>query len=307
MINVNENAVNNLTVINEVLDTFAIPNSKTGKVTFGDLNVETRVVIFTPGLAKKLLNDYNLANRPLSKAHVDFLIRELNNGNWVFNADPIRFDENGLMIDGQHRLHLIVESGRSLAFFVITGLGADVFKSIDSGKKRSGSDVFSIDNISNATQAAAVVKFIYAFNNGKYSENRASIRTLSNSDALQYYYDYDADKIQEAIRFYGKLASQNRAIMTPSLICGFYYLLTEIDQEKGFDFMEKLCSGANLDGNSPINALRNKIIRSKIDKNYKIGNLELLQNITYAWQKYLDGKACKTLKIPSDFEISLNN
>lgn len=69
------------------------------------------VCSITPVRAELMLQ-HNFGNRPhVRKSHVDFLSREMLQGAWKVTHEAICIGRNGNVIDGQHRLHAIVQSG----------------------------------------------------------------------------------------------------------------------------------------------------------------------------------------------------
>ena len=285
--------------LNQILDTFIMDGCTVGKL--GDL--EIRVVIMTPVLAKNILDTRNTSNRKLTISNVKLLTKMMNEGKWDFNGDSIRFDDKGVMIDGQHRLYAIVNSEKSSPMIVITGVNTDAFDTIDIGTKRSASDIFSINNIANEVLTASVVKFIYAFKNGKYSASRNTIRNLQNHEIMEYY--QSLPNINDSIDFASKLKSKGQSLITPSILGGMHYLLSEVDPEMATEFMQQLYVGTNLPDNSPIIPLRNRLIKTKIDKNFTLTNSVLLQSIVFVWDKVRAGKTCKTLKVQTEYPIEV--
>lgn len=257
------------------------------------------MVSFTPELAVELLENHNNENRKIKKYNVNFLISEMESGNWKLNGETITFDYKGDLTNGQHRLLAVIATGIPILTLTITGLNPDTFKTIDTGTNRSASDVLGVNNVPNAAHVAATVKFIYSFKNGKYGSNLHSHRTLSNSDLLEYYYSLGETKISQCVKFYNSVKSSG--LLRPRLVSGLYYLMAEIDENDAKEFLTSLCNGFNLTEKSPINALRNKIIKTKFDKNYRLTNLDLLLLITYVWNKYRNNEKCKNIRLPNDY------
>tara|TARA_R110001632_G_scaffold91448_2_gene196053 strand:+ start:2106 stop:3077 length:972 start_codon:yes stop_codon:yes gene_type:complete len=287
------------------LESFKVEGTTNWSVNYGGNLTTHRLVSFTPELAAKILDEFNGNNRPLNKSNVRFLTKEILAGNWVPNGDGITFDLNGNCNNGQHRLKTIVNTNTTLDILTITNLSEEAFKTIDTGKTRSGSDVLSIEGIPNSTHMSAMVKFVFAFKQGRFSANRQVQRTLSNTELIDYYYDLGEDETYKSYQFFNSVRDSYSNIMTPTHVSGFHYLLTEIDAKRGEEFLRMLCEGINLTKNSPITALRNKLIKAKSHKNYKLTNEDLLKNITYAWEKYLEGKQFKNLRLPPDYEVNL--
>ena len=99
-------------------------------------------MIVTPNMATEWL-EQNKRNRHIRQSHVDDLAQEIKSGLWKFDGATIRFDTEGNILDGQHRLWAVIESGLSIDTFVVLGLESDVFAVIDTGIVRTGADVLS--------------------------------------------------------------------------------------------------------------------------------------------------------------------
>tara|TARA_Y100000389_G_scaffold195155_1_gene226102 strand:+ start:456 stop:1424 length:969 start_codon:yes stop_codon:yes gene_type:complete len=300
------NYTQSLKTLESYLDSFKREFTTTMVMDYGDTVISIRNVIITPSLATKILEDHNNRNRKKNNNNINYLAKQVVNDNWIANGETITFDINGDLNNGQHRLEAVIKTDTPMEALVVTNLSLEAFKTIDTGSLRSGSDVLSIEGVSNSTHMSAMVKFIFAFKMGKYSANRHHHRTLSNTELIDYYYELDEEKLYKAFQFYNKVRTGNSNIITPTYISGFYYLLNEIDGEKSEQFLTMLCQGINLTQDSPVMALRNKLIRAKVDKNYKLTNEELLKNLTYAWSKFINNKKTKSLKLPENYEVGLD-
>ncbi len=79
-------------------------------------------------------------NRPLRRAHVITLARQMSQKLWRLTGEPIIIDENGFLQDGQHRLRAIIHSGTRQQFYVVRGTKEEAFLVMDTGQKRSYKD-----------------------------------------------------------------------------------------------------------------------------------------------------------------------
>lgn len=100
------------------------------------MNHPVIAVKVTPEMATEILEN-NPKNRPIKRLHLSFLCAELREGRWKFNGDAIRIATDGTLIDGQHRLEAVKQTGVPINTLIITGLDPDVFDTIDSGARRS--------------------------------------------------------------------------------------------------------------------------------------------------------------------------
>lgn len=56
----------------------------------------------------------NIANRRVSPKVVRNYAGDMSRGEWLLNGEAIKFDRDGNLLDGQHRLGAIVHNGKSV-------------------------------------------------------------------------------------------------------------------------------------------------------------------------------------------------
>lgn len=95
---------------------------------------------FAPDQAQHILNKFNAINRPLRQGHVERMAKDMREGRWTFNPEPITFDEDGNLLDGQHRLWAIVESGTTQRFVVARNVSREAALNINTGLSRKFQD-----------------------------------------------------------------------------------------------------------------------------------------------------------------------
>lgn len=104
---------------------------------------ESKLVSVTPALAEKWLKK-NLINRHVRKSWVRYLADQIDLGLFVPTTDAIGFRHDGVLVNGQHRLLAIIESGATLDMLVVTGLSDSAFMLIDRGISRTLADVLKL-------------------------------------------------------------------------------------------------------------------------------------------------------------------
>lgn len=100
-----------------------------------EISIET----ITPIIAKEYLT-LNPHNRKIMMSKVKVLARDMRNGAFKLTHQGIAFDENGNLLDGQHRLSAIVMSDMTLQMVVARGLPRETIRTMDGGTKRSVSN-----------------------------------------------------------------------------------------------------------------------------------------------------------------------
>lgn len=102
------------------------------------------VSLVSPEYAAELLskNDGNRRIRPSVVAKYATIIRE---GNWILTPEPIVIADTGRLLNGQHRLHAVIQCGISVPFLVIRNVSESVFSALDRGAIRSTADALGAD------------------------------------------------------------------------------------------------------------------------------------------------------------------
>ena len=104
---------------------------------------EVRVETITPELATQYLAK-NIKNRSIRKQEVEAYAREIKRGTFALTHQGIAFDENGHLIDGQHRLMAIATAGMPVQMVVSRGVAPSSLTVIDRGASRTMRDVIAL-------------------------------------------------------------------------------------------------------------------------------------------------------------------
>lgn len=84
----------------------------------------------------------NPANRPVRRPAVRRYVEEIKD--WMPTCEGIGFSTEDVLIDGQHRLMAISESGVPAVLLVVTGLSPKAFEKINRGQRRTAGDDIAI-------------------------------------------------------------------------------------------------------------------------------------------------------------------
>lgn len=114
---------------------------------------ETTIV--TPEVAKAWMKK-NTGNRQIREQHLDRLCRDHAAGNWRFNPQPIIFGSDGTLLDGQHRLAMVIRTGIPATMVVWFGVPPVAREVIDSGAMRSLGDVADINKRESAVTMSMI-------------------------------------------------------------------------------------------------------------------------------------------------------
>lgn len=216
------------------------------------MNYELKTI--TPETAKRMLG-LNVGNRAINKRHVDSLAREMQNGRWKINGDTICLNGSKL-IDGQHRLHAVVQSGVTIKSLVVEDLPSDVFDTKDVGKRRSAGDTLSVLGKRNANRLAAALVMVDKYMTGRADRNVQ----YSNTEVellLGKYPDLE-DHIVTSI--------SGRMLLTPAVLDSCFYIFSRIDRDLANDFVNSVMRGVGLIEGTAWYVLRERLINNSLSK-----------------------------------------
>lgn len=95
----------------------------------------TSIELITPDAAKELLKR-NPFNRKINPNKVAHYARQMSIGEWPLTHQGIALDEDDFVIDGQHRLSAVVQSGKSVLMRVTRGIPRNTQWAMDKGEPR---------------------------------------------------------------------------------------------------------------------------------------------------------------------------
>ena len=265
--------------------------NKIYKTAIRSTNLKVELVHVTPKIAKEYLKG-NLNNRKISKRTVKFLADQMKYNLFKENGESIVFDENGNLNDGQHRLHAIIESGKSFYIVVVKGVKAKTMATYDTGKNRSAADVLSLNGYNSSTRLASFIRLIdkYAIQKRKSANSGAYNRsdTLTNQQILDYCitnYKWLNEIIINTRSIYAKQNTKVLSITSLSLIA--YLIGGKKPSKKVYDFLKNIY-GIIKEENSATSYLYTKFYNAKINKE-PLNFYWTLGMAIKAWNFYLEG------------------
>lgn len=223
----------------------------------------------TPEIAREMLK-CNTRNLPVRNSHVDYLASEMAAGRWQLTHQGIAFDGDTL-VDGQHRLLAVVQSGVTVQAWVFGDVPLTVQALVDKGRIRSVADELShFDGIEHAKQKAAACRAVLSiccyFQAVKMSSGSCK-KVLAELER-------DFDFVIEATKNF-RPAQRN-------WIQGALTIALSADRNVAA-FIEAFGSGENLKGGDPAKALRDWLTNGgrNIRANYKRAAIEGVFNAAY--------------------------
>lgn len=241
-----------------------------------------KVEAVTPDIAADWL-ERNVHNRDIRSSVVAEYAGAMKRGEWRVNGEAIKFDENGNVLDGQHRLWAIIESGTTIDTFVIRGLDADVQETQDRGLKRSLADALKLRGEKNHIMLAAILVLKWRYDNNKLRTNERpsipqALTTLKRHPKLR------DDGVQAAQRM------RTRFKIAQSVAGVAFYQFTKISREDAERFWDQLLTGENLQEGDAIYVLRRWLQTQNIRVAGRANPIMQFAMLIKAWNAWREGR-----------------
>lgn len=254
-----------------------------------------RVIEVTPQLAAKWLEG-NTHNRPLRQTSVDRYAADMKAGRWLLTHQGIAFDQNGVLLDGQHRLWAIVEANVTIKFRVFFNEPSESRWATDTGNPRHNIDVLSMVGESGdvTTHDLATMRAVYAGLSAR-SVRRSPREEAEKYDRYREAIDFAVENLGRSGRCRGLATAYVRAVVARA----YYYA----DRPRLAHFCAVLRGGIPADKTDHVVlALRDFLMRSE-----NAGSGKSIEHLRYsktqwALRQFLDGRVPKKL-LGSDVDL----
>jgi hypothetical protein len=248
--------------------------------------LDIKVEKITPAIARNILENFNSNNRKMRDKLVDKYARDMMSGRWDMTADPLRFNCDGSLLDGQHRLAAIVKSKKSIMMVVVRGVDKAARHNIDTGAKRSVSDTLTFLGYKNVTQLAATARWLMQYDRNQLLERPS----YSNAEVLGW---IEANpKVCDVVNHHSKYQHKPG---TKTVLISIAYLTRKNFNHESAAFIETVRTGEGLFNGNPIYALR-KWLEWNDARAGRMRSIIITQGIVVkAWNTYVDGGSCEQL------------
>lgn len=256
---------------------------------------KVEVVEVTPELATEWLGKNTDNYRSLKSPKTRRYVRDMKNGKWRNTGDPIRFGEDGTLVDGQHRLWALVETGKTYTFIIVSGLTPEDVDALDQGALRTASDVLRRHGVEKYhTGVASTLRLLAGWDNGLITTAGSSViidTTQGEMPELLELYP-EAEKHQAWAYRVRNLGFTPAAAATARNIID--RVADEDDSDAFWDGVEALVP---VDKNDPRRTLAKWARDRKNAKNGRMENSQQLCAIFTAWNAWRDGRTLSNIRI----------
>lgn len=264
------------------------------------IHCELRVI--TPEWARSALERNDTAkcpNRKIDKNVLAAYKRDLVEGRWSHDGwDNIAFSVDGFLLNGQHRLTMVAETGIPIVAIVETGVLERTKEVNDTGKIRSFSDALRMRGVANYHAAAGITRIVGAGIYGSLYWDGNGANRQSNAYLLEVLEQHPS--IHESAHWYACHSEELKIVGRPMAVAGIraLVLLKHPKSQMAMDFFDQVTTGIGCGQGSPSHALRQRLISYRFDKQVRPSRPQIFACIIHAWNSAYKGKEMKKLVVP---------
>ena len=253
---------------------------------------------WSPEFMFYMLTERNPYNRPLKPNNIARIAADMAAGLFMFNGATAVIDEDGNLLDVQHRGHAQVDTNTTQVYLVVRNVPREAQKTMDRGAKRNLADNLALSGEKTASTRQAALRHIYAYQRTGIPLG-GMVRPGPSDVQLQneVWPQHAAGLRASAEEFRYAINDVPR-----STIVALHYLFSSADPEEATEFFRKFDSGAGLAENDPI-----LVVRKRISDERKLGgrgiNHQRLETgfVIRAWNGWRTGETFKKIQRPVNF------
>lgn len=246
---------------------------------------------------QRSLEHLNKENRPCKQARVKRYAEDILADRWFITGEPIIYDENNQLLNGQHRMMASVLANKGFWSVVIRNVPRLAFSKIDTGMVRTAGDVLAMDgdNDCNSNMLASAIRIARNLSCGLSSANSAV--PMTNQEVIDWLAENDG--IRESMRFGTTFRMAGKMVGGPSLIVALHYLFSKLDAKAAESFFIELDSGEDIGRGHPIALLRNTLIREILGSQSRPPRRWVIAICIKTWNLVRSGRTVSVLKFAS--------
>lgn len=263
--------------------------------------------MISPDQAAELMSR-NTNNRRIKNRKIAQYMRDMMSGHWNADASDIKFDRDGVLLDGQNRLLACVEAGVPFPTFVRTGLDPTARDHVDTGAARSIADAFRMHEVADWNNAAAAVALRNRYDIMLREElplfRSYAFPAMTHQEALDYLAAHPMiEKMGQAGDGMHRVAPR----IARSVWRAFASMMGESDEPKAREFATKLITGESTGTGDPLIALTRYLVLAQAPK--EAGNrdrnaaMRNLMACLKAWNAWHTGELMQKLTVEDGEQV----
>lgn len=256
--------------------------------------LQVSLTLLTPDLAREWLR-HNTGNRKVVQKHVQRLSGAMARGEYVAGAAmPIAFtgtpEDPGQLLNGQHHLHAVLESGESITVVTVWGLPSVAQTVMDQGQNRTLADTLTMDGEAYSSALATTLRAVYNHRAtgviGRQPNVKATVTQLLQLLEAE-------ERIRESAILTQRLMFEGRVFSLRVVAPFHYHLLRAGAVEEADEFLRRLILGTSTEYGDPIYKARRWYLEAR--GRGSVGTYQAAGIVAKAWNAWVTGSEVRQL------------
>lgn len=255
--------------------------------------------VITPVTAQALLA-LNGRNRTVKSSRVAAYANDMRNGRWRFTGDTIKIattPEGDRLVDGQHRLAAVIESGCGVEMLIVRGIDESSMPVIDTGVSRSPADALRIGARVGGAKLAAAAKLVLVYDAGVFANvGHWSVINVTRPVLIDFV-NQNADEFEQAMLLGNQLG---RIGFSPTPVGAWFFLANRIEPYNArlSEYIDQLTYGVGLTDGSAALAMRNWVMHKRAGSSLSTRRTALTEfsALIRSWNHYVQGNPVRIVR-----------
>lgn len=262
-----------------------------------------RVETIGPKKARKYLDTMGRNRRQRGRLKARF-IDAMKAGHWKLTGESIKFNTKGELIDGQHRLEAVIESGKSIEILVCRNVPDEAFMELDTGGTRTPGDLLTVAGYDYTNGVASAIRHltsIYEIEGGQMAPSSMARKRVEPETLLEYA-ETHSDALVDAVR--KTMSKQARTVCSPpALFAALYFIFAEHNKRGAERFFQLLIHGMDDEGKGfehgrqdPVYQLHRLLLQFRQEKHRRRPNFYKAAITIKAWNAFQNNDTISSLR-----------
>ena len=238
----------------------------------------------TPAMAEAMMRG-NSDNRSLRKYKVAAYAADMKAGRWRHRASSqILIHRDGRLLNGQHRLAAVIESGVAVPMLIVRGCEDSDRAAIDVGASRTSGDMAKYLGVRGGSKAGAMLTLLWQYTDANLRGHHRPTPPQMEALLIQH-----KDRLADVMELCGV------HLPMPQSMVGFIGLCVIRTAPEMFGgFVHGLATGEGLAAGDARLTLRNHFLltRARVDLRHHV-----IERIVRGWNAYAQGRALSNSQV----------
>lgn len=231
----------------------------------------------------------NTANRNVRDRVVRSYARDMASGKWRMTGEAIKIGEDGALLDGQHRLWAIIESGATIDVLVVRGVNVEAQAAMDTGIKRHVYDHLHFNGKSNTRILAAAARLALVEPGAGFVEE--AVENPSHGEIAEFIESHEPLIGEASARATYYLPDVQ---IIPSVFAIAWMRMVEIDADAAREFWDAIKEQRTHGAGDPRLALAKRLMSAKAQRQ-RLPQRIYLSLVFRAWNAWRKGVSLRSL------------